>query len=107
MKKSQLRQIIKECIQEVLEGEKFSLYEIPFVSGMSVEGVTPGEASIITTPEDLKYHQEKIEKAFGVDVVFEKQGENRYKIIDHPSAKAMVKNMDKYYNNSTNNYTGD
>ena len=73
MKKSQLRQIIKECIQEVLEGEKFSLYEIPFVSGMSVEGVTPGEASIITTPEDLKYHQEKIEKAFGVDVVFKEQ----------------------------------
>lgn len=106
MKKSQLRKIIKECIQEVLEGEKFSMYKIPFVSGMSVEGVTPGDASIITSPEELKSHQKKIENAFGADIAFEKQGENRYKIIDHPTAKAMEKNMNRYYN-STNRYTGD
>ena len=106
MKKSQLRNIIKECIQEIFAGEKIHIDDLSFVNGMSVGSVSPGESSLIKDPAHLEAHKAKLKKAFGNNIHFEEWNPNRFSIINHPLEKAVGDIMQRYYY-SNKKYTGD
>ena len=107
MKKNQLRNMIKECIQEALSSEKIFIDDLSFTEGMSVEGVSSGVASYIRDDAYLEAHKEKVKKAFGDDIYFDEWDANRFSIVDHPLEQSTRNIMQRDYYNSSNRYTGD
>jgi hypothetical protein len=97
MKKSELRKIIKEEINKVLN-EDLTLTSISFIPGMSVQGISPNESSVIQDEEHLQYHLAKLEKAFGSDIKFNEWSKGKFEIVNHPLEKGFadaVKGMSK------------
>ena len=76
-------------------------------SGMSVEGVSPGEYITLNGEEHLENHKNTLRKAFGNDIQFEQWKSNTFSIVDHPLEQSTKNTMQRDYYNSTNRYTGD
>lgn len=83
MKKSELRKLIKEELKKILN-ENLTLSTISFTPGMSIQGISPNESSVIQDEEHFEYHLAKLEKAFGGDIEFNEWAKNKFEIVNHP-----------------------